>query len=69
MIVLANAVYFKGTWQSKFNPEATTEKEFTLGHTGGDQKKNVPFMQLRGGFKIGCDQNIRSQILILPFQV
>ena len=27
-IVLVNAVYFKGVWQQKFNPESTREEDF-----------------------------------------
>ncbi|CAH2054605.1 unnamed protein product, partial [Iphiclides podalirius] len=64
LAMLINAVYFKGVWQKKFNPEMTTQKEFTL----SDGTKTVAsFMQARRMFQTDIDPVIKSQILLLPF--
>ncbi len=41
-MVLANAIYFKGTWLNQFDPKATRERAFHL--AGGDDRQ-VPMME------------------------
>jgi serpin B len=43
-LVLANAVYFKASWQTKFDPKLTTSGDF---HIAGGSTATVPFMATR----------------------
>src|ERR1039458_5489612 len=47
-MLLANAIYFKGSWDRKFDPTATKERAFHL-IMGGP--KQVPMMQQSGEFE------------------
>jgi serpin B len=44
---IANAIYFKGTWEKKFDNKLTQSRSF---HAGGDSTKLVPMMQQNGKF-------------------
>ena len=44
---IANAIYFKGTWATKFDNKLTQSRSF---HAGGDNSKLVPMMLQRGKF-------------------
>jgi len=47
-LVLTNAIYFKGNWQTQFKKEQTRELPFQV---AADQKVNAPFMNQSGKFK------------------
>ena len=47
-MLLANAVYFKGSWDRKFDPQGTKDRPFHL-REGGE--KQVPMMQQSGEFE------------------
>jgi serpin B len=49
-MVLTNAVYFKGDWQTKFDKKRTQDAPFT--HASG-AKADVPLMNLTGKFHYG----------------
>jgi serpin B len=48
VMVLLNAVYFKGAWTDAFKPEFTRERDFTL---AGGTKKPCPMMARSGDFQ------------------
>jgi len=50
VMVLMNAVYFKGSWTSRFDPEATRPGTFTL---PDGTEVSVPMMSQRGEFLMG----------------
>lgn len=45
--VLANAVYFKGLWQSRFQPENSKRDVFYL---GPNNMTFIPYMRQKGSF-------------------
>jgi len=61
-MLLANAIYFKGSWDRKFDPKATQERPFHL-TTGG--QKPIPMMQQSGEFEY--QQGNGFQALRLPY--
>jgi len=61
-MLLANAVYFKGTWMSKFDPKETKERAFNL--RNGAQKQ-TPMMQQHG--KFAYQEGSSFQAVRLPY--
>jgi serpin B len=47
-VILANAIYFKGSWERKFDPKATKERAF---HLRDGRQPQVPMMQQSGEFQ------------------
>ncbi|XP_063357648.1 ovalbumin-related protein X-like [Cydia amplana] len=64
-LVLANAIYFKGIWETMFKPSETSLQDFNLSNGG---KKSVPFMTLRSGFRAGLDKANKAIVIVLPFE-
>lgn len=62
VLVLVNAIYFKGNWASQFDPKRTTESEFTI---SGDVKTQVSMMYQKGKFGYGEIEGAR--LLELPY--
>lgn len=63
-LVLVNAIYFKGRWQSPFEPKRTEDADF---HLCGGSTVSVPLMHqtLDGA---ACLENDRFQALLLPYK-
>jgi len=59
---IANAIYFKGTWATKFDNNLTQSRSF---HAGGDNSKLVPMMFQRG--KFAYQQAAGFQAARLPY--
>ncbi|CAI5780098.1 Hypothetical predicted protein [Podarcis lilfordi] len=64
ILVLANAIYFKGNWKSQFDKKLTKEAPFWINE---NQSKNVPMMNKEGEFNVAYIQNPSLQILELPY--
>jgi serine protease inhibitor len=62
-LVIANAVYFKGSWAQQFLPRDTRDQVFTL-EDGG--KRQVPTMHRKAELRYGDTGD--AQILSLPYQ-
>jgi serpin B len=62
VLVLVNAIYFKGNWASQFDPKRTTECDFSL---LGDAKAQVSMMHQKGKFGYGEIEG--TQLLELPY--
>lgn len=64
-LVLANAAYFKGLWQSKFNPAMTKEEFF---YTSPTKKSKVKMMRQKGQFRHMLSDELRAHILEVPYK-
>ena len=62
-LVLANAIYFKGAWESEFSKSATKDMPFTF---IDGKKADVPMMNQTEEFSYG--ENETCQILQLPYK-
>ena len=64
MMILLNAVYFKGVWKKEFDPKYTTKKAF---YNLGDKKNEalVDMMNMKEKFNYYADSNV--QIIEIPF--
>ncbi|MEZ4330107.1 MAG: serpin family protein, partial [Polyangiales bacterium] len=61
-LVLVNAVYFKGTWRTPFDPAETEPRTFLV---QGIAESNVTTMRARGRFSFGRGDGV--QVLELPY--
>ena len=61
-LVLANAVYFKGSWEEKFDPAKTSEMDF---HAAGGKAVKVRMMTQHK--KFGYSQDDQVQVLEMPY--
>jgi serine protease inhibitor len=62
-MLLANAIYFKGTWERKFDAKATQPRAFHLADGG---QKQVPMMEQRGKFEY--QESNGCQAVRLPYK-
>lgn len=65
-LVLLNAIYFKGTWKTQFEPEKTKNRPFY--NNGGENSATVPMMNLNTKFPYLNDVNRRVKVLQLPYK-
>ncbi|XP_014699271.3 serpin B3-like isoform X1 [Equus asinus] len=65
ILVLVNAVYFKGQWDKKFDKESTVEEKFWLNK---DTSKSVQMMKQIGSFNFTEVQDMQAKILEIPYK-
>uniref|UniRef100_A0A2P2I515 Serpin B11-like n=1 Tax=Hirondellea gigas TaxID=1518452 RepID=A0A2P2I515_9CRUS len=65
VFVLINAIYFKGTWETKFNAQDTTKQVFY--NALGERAATVDMMTLTGQFKIVNSPPLGATMLELPY--
>uniref|UniRef100_A0A452R9A6 Serpin domain-containing protein n=1 Tax=Ursus americanus TaxID=9643 RepID=A0A452R9A6_URSAM len=65
ILVLVNAVYFKGQWDTKFDKKNTVEKEFWLNK---DTSKPVQMMKQYDVFKFSSLEGMQAKILEIPYK-
>ncbi|MBN2457165.1 MAG: serpin family protein [Sedimentisphaerales bacterium] len=63
VLVLTNAIYFKGDWQVQFDKKDTKESQFMI---SAKNKVKVPMMYLKEDFNYCSDENL--QVLELPYK-
>ncbi|CAH0402318.1 unnamed protein product [Chilo suppressalis] len=63
-ILLANAMYFKGSWQKSFDPKETSGTCF---YNHGVCNK-VQMMSMRGQFKYAYSEELRAHAIDLPYE-
>ncbi|XP_030044531.1 serpin B4-like [Microcaecilia unicolor] len=64
VLVLVNAVYFKGKWEKEFKKENTREAQFKLNKR---ESKPVQMMYQNGKFKLASIPEMHMRILELPY--
>jgi len=65
LMVLCNAVYFKGTWQKQFDPKRTKSLPFV---TNGDNYVDVPMMDVTSKFTTFHAQNFNFKAIADNFK-
>ncbi|XP_011861417.1 PREDICTED: antichymotrypsin-2-like isoform X3 [Vollenhovia emeryi] len=63
-LILANAVYFKGTWAHEFDPRATMDRPF---HIDANNVKDVPTMYRKGNYKYVDLPDYDAKCIELPY--
>lgn len=63
-LVLLNAVYFKGTWKTKFDSQKTKPRPF---YNGGTDKVIVDTMRMKAKFNYTFDFALNAHVLELPY--
>uniref|UniRef100_UPI00398F81CD glia-derived nexin isoform X1 n=2 Tax=Pristiophorus japonicus TaxID=55135 RepID=UPI00398F81CD len=66
-LVVVNAIFFKGLWKSRFQPENTRNREF---HAADGNVYQVPMMSQRSTFNFGMaitPTNVKYYIIELPY--
>lgn len=63
-LVLVNAIYFKGSWAKKFNPENTIMKNF---YYNENQSEKVDMMTQKSKFRYGVFAELDACTLELPY--
>ncbi|XP_021513446.1 serpin B6-like [Meriones unguiculatus] len=64
LLVLVNAIYFKGNWEKQFNKEDTREMLFKV---TDNEEKPVQMMFKKSTFKMADIEEISTTILMLPY--
>ncbi|XP_061256391.1 serpin B4-like [Bos javanicus] len=64
VLVLVNAVYFKGQWQEEFKKENTVEEKFWLNK---DTSKPVQMMKQTNHFNFVSLEDVQAKILEIPY--
>ncbi|VDI74432.1 Hypothetical predicted protein [Mytilus galloprovincialis] len=65
LVVLVNAIYFKGTWKKEFNKNDTSQRNFFV---KANEQKLVNMMYGEFDAKSGEDLSLDCKILQLPYQ-
>ncbi|XP_050355221.1 uncharacterized protein LOC126776614 [Nymphalis io] len=62
--LVLNTIFFKGTWQHQFAPNATKQNSF---YVSINDKKETPFMNIRDKFFFAESKKFNSKILRMPY--
>uniref|UniRef100_A0A5F5PZN6 Serpin domain-containing protein n=1 Tax=Equus caballus TaxID=9796 RepID=A0A5F5PZN6_HORSE len=65
ILVLVNAVYFKGQWDEKFDKKRTVEEKFWLNK---DTSKSVQMMKQKSFFNFTDLEDMQAKILEIPYK-
>lgn len=63
-LVLCNAIYFKGKWQTQFSPSDTRPAPF---YVSSNETETVPMMSVKGRFKMADSDDRTFRLLEMPY--
>ncbi|KAG8442443.1 hypothetical protein GDO86_011287 [Hymenochirus boettgeri] len=63
-LVILNAIYFKGNWANKFDPEHTHERPFRLSK---NESKPVQMMYKKAKFPMNYADDVLANVISLPY--
>lgn len=66
VLLLLNAIFFKGFWTNPFNKDLTKFGTFNLNST---TKVEVPLMMTISNFKLSTIESLNSRLISLPYEV
>lgn len=66
ILLLLNAVYFKGFWANPFNQNLTKKGPFNL---NSKTTVDVPLMTTFNSYKITTIESLNARIISLPYEV
>jgi len=66
VLLLLNAIYFKGYWTIPFNKDLTKRGAFYL---NSKTAVDVPLMTVYSNFKISSIESLNARLISLPYQV
>ena len=71
IMVIANAIYFRGTWQTAFDADRTKEADFCglPGPGSGTNCVKVEMMETTGSFRSKLISELDATLLELPYDV
>lgn len=64
-LAIANAAYFKGTWQTEFKPEQTKKEIF---YVSSERQEFVDMMHVLGTFSHAANEKLGCHILEMPYK-
>ncbi|XP_065291753.1 ipis-1-like isoform X2 [Dermacentor albipictus] len=64
-LILVNAIYFKGLWNSQFDPKSTHRSNF---HLDKKNKKEVDMMFQKNDYKMGHSEELGLTALEIPYR-
>ncbi|CAB1431695.1 unnamed protein product [Pleuronectes platessa] len=65
ILVLINAIYFKGNWDKRFEMDSTVDAEFRINK---DETKPVKMMRQKSTFSFATIPEVNCQILEMPYE-
>lgn len=64
-MVLVNYILFKAKWETRFNPQDTTQRDF---HVTPETVVQVPMMQLENQFDYFLDRSLGCKVVRVPYK-
>lgn len=67
-MVLVNAVYFKGIWESGFNPRNTRKRKFNYGTCNASSMQQIEMMSVQSKFNYANITSLMARVIEMPYK-